>query len=126
MTEKSALAAFTEKFRKRYPAAVVIKHFDAGRVGVPDLSITGGGRTVWVEAKLFRPPSKWQVGDPIPCLEIAQESPVQWDTCNRMAFAQNLVYLFLVKGKPATVWHPDTRQSVATKDPVEYIHALLG
>ena len=109
MTEKTLTSALLKKFRTRYPQAVVIKHHDAGRVGIPDVSITEGGYTLWVEVKLFRPPRSW-IGGYIPCERIAQESPVQYDTCRKLAREGYLVYLFLVPRTPGgTFWSPGGR-----------------
>ena len=51
MNEASLLASLVNICKDRMPGCVVFKHFDVTTDGIPDLSITWGKRTVWVEAK---------------------------------------------------------------------------
>lgn len=51
MTEAQLTKKLIDYVRKELPQAVVFKHNDRVTTGIPDLSITCGGRTLWVEVK---------------------------------------------------------------------------
>lgn len=53
MNEASVSGAWMTALRKRRPLAEVIKHRDAGMIGLPDCSVTDQGRVLWVEFKLL-------------------------------------------------------------------------
>ena len=54
MVEKDLVRRLKKVLETKLPQAVVIKHSDAVVAGVPDLSVTWGGGTVWLEVKYDR------------------------------------------------------------------------
>lgn len=71
---------------KLHPSWPILRHEDVRSCGIPDISITGNGTTLWVEAKL------------IDENEIFKATGVQIDTCKRLARVGKCVLLF---------WLPD-------------------
>lgn len=69
MTEAGFCTAFGGHLRKADPKGTLIKHRDAGMVGLPDFSYTSGGKTLWLEAKLVNY-EDWMA--PISWPEVAQ------------------------------------------------------
>jgi len=55
VTEATLTRALVKVLRAGLPGAVVIKHADRFTAGVPDLSVTWGGRTTWLEVKYANP-----------------------------------------------------------------------
>lgn len=55
MTEAQCKAALCKVLRAELPGGVVFRHEDAWTGGIPDISISNNGLTVWVEVKLDRP-----------------------------------------------------------------------
>jgi len=55
MNEATCKAALCKLLRATLPGAVVYRHEDQFTAGIPDISVTWRGRTVWVEVKLDRP-----------------------------------------------------------------------
>jgi len=54
MNEKTLCAALVRTIRQEMSSAVVFKHADRVTSGVPDISVTWGGRTVWLEVKYVK------------------------------------------------------------------------
>lgn len=73
MTESRLMAACLKMLRAELPGAVIFKHADARSSGVPDVSITWRGKTIWIEFK-FGSTIKWANG-------------LQQLTCRRLAHA---------------------------------------
>ena len=55
MTEAALKGDLVKRFRTRLPAAVILRHEDRFTHGIPDISITYGKRTIWLEVKLADP-----------------------------------------------------------------------
>lgn len=53
MTEAQLTYRLTRMLRLRLPQATVFKHADGFTAGMPDVSISWEGHTVWVEVKLL-------------------------------------------------------------------------
>lgn len=53
MTEKDAVDKLVRALRRR-PGVVVFKHADSGTAGIPDVSFTRKGSTLWIEVKIFQ------------------------------------------------------------------------
>lgn len=51
MNEASLSRTLCQRLRRELPGAVVFKHNDLSTAGVPDISVTWGGITVWLEVK---------------------------------------------------------------------------
>ena len=51
MSEKKFIRTAMEQLRREIPEAVVIRHEDKFTKGVPDVSVTGFRRTLWLEFK---------------------------------------------------------------------------
>lgn len=51
-------ADFVKSIRLSIPSALVFRHEDIRTAGIPDISISRGGRTVWVETKANKFESK--------------------------------------------------------------------
>ena len=54
MNEATLLSRLAKTCKDRMPGCVVFKHFDVATDGMPDLSITWGKCTIWVEGKYDR------------------------------------------------------------------------
>lgn len=54
MTEASLKSAFVAE-AKKIPGFVILRHEDKISSGMPDISVTGGGRTTWIETKYAKP-----------------------------------------------------------------------
>jgi hypothetical protein len=53
--ESELKSAFMREVKRSLPAFVAIRHEDVRTSGTPDLSITGAGRTIWLEFKHATP-----------------------------------------------------------------------
>ena len=51
MNEASLTRSLVKALERELPGCVVFKHFDVVTTGMPDLSVTWGRRTCWVEVK---------------------------------------------------------------------------
>lgn len=58
MNENELKRNLVEAIKETLPGATVLPHQDVRTNGIPDLSITWKGRTVWVEVKYDRPKTK--------------------------------------------------------------------
>ena len=56
MTEANLSKNLVLALKKRMPGSVVFKHNDRITAGIPDISVTWRGRTVWIEVKAGRYP----------------------------------------------------------------------
>lgn len=59
-SEKTFKRRLVSVLRDQLPGSVIFSHNERIVVGVPDLSVTWNGRTVWLELKLF--PVRWSSG----------------------------------------------------------------
>lgn len=55
ITEGKLVTALIKTLRERLPGCVILKHHDTITAGIPDLSVTGDGLTVWLEVKFANP-----------------------------------------------------------------------
>lgn len=55
LSEAKLVAALMKALGPELPGYVIIKHHDTITAGVPDLSVTGRGRTTWLEVKYANP-----------------------------------------------------------------------
>lgn len=53
MTESQFTQRLLRELRRRMPDAVIFKHNDRTTGGIPDFSITVGGKTTWWEVKVY-------------------------------------------------------------------------
>lgn len=51
MNEASITQSLIRALGKELPGSVIFKHFDVSTDGIPDISVTWGKRTVWLELK---------------------------------------------------------------------------
>jgi hypothetical protein len=111
--ESNVSTPFMEKLREELADlnGVVIKHYDASRIGLVDCSVTIPDHrfTLWLEFKLWIPPKKWD-GVTVPYLKIAHaEKGVQLATARSL----NALYIFWVnKSAHVTLWDPRTESPV--------------
>lgn len=52
LTEKSLQSSLAQALRQAMPGSVVFRHEDVMTAGIPDISVTWRGRTLWLELKL--------------------------------------------------------------------------
>jgi len=73
MTEKELKAQFVAKARKRFRGAVVLRHEDLFTAGIPDISITYHGITMWLEVKYkrFNKQMKMRLVQKLTCQNLA-------------------------------------------------------
>lgn len=100
MVENDIAAEILVRTRKALPGAVVVKHNDAGTVGIPDIQVARCNLTSWAELKFVKPGRS-----------LKQVNKVQQLIfCHELAVVNNgrcwvLVYEDL--GEPlVTVWQP--------------------
>src|SRR6266699_3496021 len=55
MTEASLKSELVKMLREQLHGFVILRHEDKSTYGVPDISITGCGKTAWVEVKFANP-----------------------------------------------------------------------
>jgi hypothetical protein len=55
MTEKDLKDQLVKHLRLRIPRAVVLRHEDKNTAGIPDITVTYMGHTVWLEVKFANP-----------------------------------------------------------------------
>jgi len=60
LSEAKLRAAALTLFRAKHPQAVVFRHEDSLRAGIPDTSISWRGITSWWEFKYANPTIKWR------------------------------------------------------------------
>lgn len=58
MNEADCKGSFVKALREALPHFVVFRHEDHFTHGLPDISVTGNGRTSWIEAKYANPSFK--------------------------------------------------------------------
>lgn len=58
MTERELKAKLVRKIRQQLRGAVVFRHEDLWTAGIPDISITWRGKTIWLEVKVVRKDGK--------------------------------------------------------------------
>ena len=64
-------ATFVRELRRQLPGLVVLAHQDIRTVGIPDLSVTGNGRTSWLEFKHGNPHFASQGYQELTCMRLA-------------------------------------------------------
>lgn len=84
MTEASVSTPFMKGLRDHFgDDAVVVKHADTSMIGQLDCSVIHRGKVFWFEFKLWTPPKKWAICDPIPIEQIIAASPTQYAMAQR-------------------------------------------
>lgn len=73
MTEKELKDRLVYWFRIRLPKAVVLRHEDKNTAGVPDLSVTYKGHTVWLEVKYANPGIEGRGLQKFTCLRLSNQ-----------------------------------------------------
>ena len=91
MNESQFKAAVCKSIRKQLPGAVVFRHEDRLTAGIPDISVTWHGRTVWLEAKILDL-------DIFPVEHLAKKFPLQARTIQQLVIQGNEKSGFLVLG----------------------------
>jgi hypothetical protein len=54
MKEGEVTRDLVKHLRKSMPGSVIFKHADMITAGIPDISVTGYGRTIWLEIKISK------------------------------------------------------------------------
>ena len=81
MNESELKSQLVRMLKKMAPALVVFRHEDIRTAGIPDMSVTGGGRTTWWEYKFADPD--------------IEDTELQRRTClllNRVGFCRYVVW----------------------------------
>ena len=97
---KSQLA---RRYQALFPGDVWLRHEDVRTAGVPDISITGGGRTLWVEGKMA-------MADGI----SFKARGVQMRTCDRLAKAGLCALVLWGASESWWVVDPRTAEQIGT------------
>lgn len=91
-----------KKLREKLPPqAVVIKHADQSTHGIPDLAVTYGGRTTYIEVKLL------ETHETISGFR-KKIDPLQLAFCHRLQHQGRCVYFIATKAKRAAIISPDS------------------
>jgi hypothetical protein len=102
MTEKQLTADLRKELDR--PGWLVLKHADKSTVGIPDLSVSGAGRVVWIEVKYVRPDSSVE-------REVTKH-PAQWANMRLLehATARKAFYVVYEEREPrkftTSLWLP--------------------
>ena len=86
MNESSLKTKTISAIKRTFPHWVVIAHQERGRHGVPDLSITGEGVTIWIEIKFAKP--------------VLNSKGIQDVTCAKLAHAGGNCYYLIFFDSP--------------------------
>jgi len=100
MKEAHIVAKIEEQVKKQLPGAVWLKLNDYSTTGIPDVTITYGGRTTFVEVKLLRP-------NETRAQFIKHFDKLQLATC-RLLERQGRCLYFIVFGDSASIVRPST------------------
>jgi hypothetical protein len=114
MTEATVLSTFLKKLRGHLPDAVVMKHNDQSLIGMPDVSVTYRGLTLWIEAKLLDLP-KGTLHSDDELLAIQKRlaaAPVQLATCTKLGKAGHCLYLIFWRHSGLSFYCPITESIV--------------
>lgn len=110
--EDGLTVALVKELRVNYPRLTVLRHRDI-TAGIPDLSITGYGRTTWWELKHARP-------------SFASRG-VQRLTCRRLAAGGTCFYVVYHQhdsGRSTLIVHPDAvMRSPMNASDLEWVEA---
>jgi hypothetical protein len=109
-SESSVSLDFRHKLQELLPTAVILKHHDAGMIGMPDCSVTYKG-TAWLEFKLLIP-SRRDAADPThdfvaDAIALCQKSAAQYRLMCRLAANGPAWHLVWIGGmKIVVVFNP--------------------
>lgn len=126
MTESYLIAELIRRLHLEFPRVVVLKHCDRFTAGIPDLSVSTGGYTTWLEVKLVRP--RENLWDLVRELQLMRLRMLDVATHGR---AWLLVYYaaeaLTEVWKPNAAWHAykGTSAAPARKAPVRAHHDLI-
>jgi hypothetical protein len=98
VTEATLTRELLKILERKLSGAVIIKHADRFRAGVPDASITWNGTTSWLEVKYVRRRHRG-------ALPKSQFPAAQFVTMAQLAAAGRAIYLVYF-GRRLTLWHP--------------------
>ncbi|MCR4301824.1 MAG: hypothetical protein NUV51_09460 [Sulfuricaulis sp.] len=72
MKQESLLkSALVRTLKEQLPGFIVLRHEDVRTSGIPDISVTGGGRTSWIEVKHATPHLETRGIQELTCLRLA-------------------------------------------------------
>lgn len=102
-----------KQLRELLPGAMVIKHHDSSRIGLPDCSVTYGKYpSAWIEFKLIKmtqrllDPATW----PELCLKTARDSPTQFMMMMKASTHGTGFYVMWLPKTAVLIWNPLTGQ----------------
>lgn len=93
VNEASLKGDLVRELRASLPGAVVLRHEDKITSGIPDISVTLGRVTTWLEVKLAAP--------------SFSSKGIQALTCRRLARQGSCLYVIYGPGEQTTVCHPE-------------------
>lgn len=73
MTEAALKGQLVGALRLHLRGAVVLRHEDKNTAGIPDISVTYRGRTVWLEVKYANPRVSGRGLQKVTCLRLAEQ-----------------------------------------------------
>lgn len=73
MTEAELKDRLVEYLRNTIPRAIVFRHEDKNTAGIPDITITLRGRTLWLEVKFANPDIRGRGLQKLTCLRLSRE-----------------------------------------------------
>lgn len=103
MNEAGVVRRIIENLTKLLPGVVILKHADLVSAGVPDLSVTYGGRTWWTEVKYFptKDPPPSEIKKSFDALQLVQLGRLNGQGRGRYLVAVRDRYLLLGSILPA-------------------------
>lgn len=107
--EAKVLAKVVKELKRRLPGAVIFKHSDIRTAGIPDLSVSFGGHTAWVEGKYLRDETASTVKKAFGALQLA--------TAVLLNLQSEVVYLVAYEGgrRAALIKPTDVREVLLRK-----------
>lgn len=99
MTERSVNESLIKVLRQELLGCVIIKHADRFTAGVPDMSVSWGGATTWLELKLLRTGTV-----------LGQLPQAQLVMCAKLEMATNRCWIVVydMKQKLTLIYRPTT------------------
>lgn len=106
--------------REELEGSVVFKHHDASMVGLVDCSVTWGGRTMWLEFKLYEW-QEWMTGKTTYDIALRlvakarKAAPVQWECANKLDAASKAFYVIWVKKSFVLLVNPSCGEALMAR-----------
>ena len=106
MTEATLKSALVKDLRYFLPGYVILRHEDRITHGIPDITVTGSGKTTWIEAKFANPKFQSRGIQELTLSRLALAGSAFYIVWSLDKFGDRLTYIVSPKdiGKPMDEW----------------------